>query len=289
MASETNRGGASARPHLTQRAPRGAGRGIRLTASERQSASTPTGAGEPVFVGVDLAWSTRARSGLAVVDESGALVESASLQSDEDIDQWLDRRDWAPVVAAVDAPLVVTNVSGMRACERLVSRDFGAFGASCHTSNRGRSLFDPPRGATLAERHGWDLDPERVGVVDRPVCIEVYPHPAMVTLFGLDRVIPYKGKSGRSVAFRKAAFGDLISHLSRLEVLRLESAPRWAALCAAVEGATRQVDLDRAEDEIDAIFCAHLAWLWHHHRDAMHVYGDRDTGCIVTPPPPGRR
>ena len=47
--------------------------------------------------------------------------------------------------------------------------------------------------------------------------------------------------------------------------------------------ASRQVDLDRIEDEIDAIFCAHLAWLWHHDRDSMQVFGDRATGSIVTP------
>jgi predicted RNase H-like nuclease len=37
------------------------------------------------------------------------------------------------------------------------------------------------------------MDPARPGTVERPACIEVYPHPAMVALFGLDRVIPYKG------------------------------------------------------------------------------------------------
>lgn len=250
-----------------------------------QPASTLTGAGQPVFVGIDLAWSDQARTGLAVVDQSGALLDSTSQRSDEDIDQWLDRSDWAPVVAAIDAPLVVANMSGMRPCERMVSRQFGAFGASCHTSNLSRSWFDPPRGATLAQRHGWDLDPERAGDVDHPVCIEVYPHPAMVTLFGLDRVIPYKGKSGRSVEFRQAAFRELINHMNGLDALHLELSPRWAALCAAVDRATRQVDLDRIEDEIDAIFCAHLAWLWHHHRDALHVYGDLDNGYIITPPP----
>ena len=111
----------------------------------------------------------------------------------------------------------------------------------------------------------------------------------MVTLFGLDRVIPYKGKSGRSVPARLAAFRDLVRHLEGIEVLALRASDRWGELRAAVEGATRQVDLERVEDEIDAIFCAHLAWLWHHDRDAMAVYGDLGTGYIVTPPPPARR
>ncbi len=241
-----------------------------------------------VFVGVDLAWSTRARTGLAAVDGAGALVDSASLRTDDDIDRWLGRGEWAPVVVGVDAPLIVVNESGQRPCERMVSQHFGAFGASCHTANRGRSWFDPPRGATLAGRHGWDMDPARPGTVERPACIEVYPHPAMVALFGLDRVIPYKGKSGRSVEFRRAAFADLVRHLEAREPLALVSSARWAGIRAAVDQAARQVDLDRLEDEIDAIFCAHLAWLWHHEGDSMTVYGDLATGYIVTPPPPPR-
>jgi predicted RNase H-like nuclease len=104
-----------------------------------------------------------------------------------------------------------------------------------------------------------------------------------VALFELDRVIPYKGKSGRSVDFRRAAFGDLIRRMETLEPLGLASSARWSHLRSAAEQATRQVDLDRIEDEIDAILCAHLAWLWHHDRESMTVHGDLDTGYIVTP------
>jgi Holliday junction resolvase RusA-like endonuclease len=43
------------------------------------------------------------------------------------------------------------------------------------------------------------------------------------------------------------------------------------------------------EDELDAIVCAHLAWLWHHRRSSLEVYGDVDVGYIVAPPPPRHR
>ena len=235
------------------------------------------------FVGIDLAWGIRARTGLAVVDSTGSLIDSASVRSDEDIDEWLGRTALAPVVVAIDAPLVVANEAGQRPCERMVSVKFGRFGASCHTSNLGRPWFNPPRGATLADRHGWDMDAARLGSEQRPVAIEVYPHPAMVALFALDRVIPYKGKAGRSVDFRRSAFRDLIGHMNELRPLELGASDRWGFLGSAVDHASRQVDLDRIEDEIDAIFCAHLAWLWHHDRDSMQVLGDRATGSIVTP------
>jgi predicted RNase H-like nuclease len=238
---------------------------------------------DPAFVGIDLAWGARARTGLAVVDPTGSLIDSASVRSDEEIDEWLDRAARTPVVVAIDAPLVVTNATGQRSCERMVSQQFGRFGASCHTSNLGRSWFNPPRGATLADRHGWGIDATRVGTEQHPVALEVYPHPAMVALFALDRVIAYKGKAGRSVGSRRSAFRDLIGHMDTLRPLNLGASDRWGVLNAAVDLASRQVDLDRIEDEIDAIFCAHLAWLWHHDRDSMQVFGDRATGSIVTP------
>ena len=238
---------------------------------------------DPAFVGIDLAWGVRARTGLAIVDSTDSLIDFASVRSDEDIDEWLDRAARTPVVVAIDAPLVVTNATGQRPCERMVSKQFGRFGASCHTSNLGRPWFDPPRGAALADRQGWDMDAVGVSSEQRPVAIEVYPHPAMVALFALDGVIPYKGKAGRSVDFRRSAFRDLIGHMNELRPLELGTSDRWGVLGSAVDLASRQVDLDRIEDEIDAIFCAHLAWLWHHDRDAMQVFGDRATGSIVTP------
>jgi acyl-coenzyme A thioesterase PaaI-like protein len=111
----------------------------------------------------------------------------------------------------------------------------------------------------------------------------------MVSLFGLERVIPYKGKAGRGVDLRRDAFRALLDHMERIEPLGLASSDRWQDLRRHVEGADRQVHLDRIEDEVDAIFCAHLAWLWWRDRDAMRVYGDLGSGFIVTPPPPSRR
>lgn len=239
-------------------------------------------------MGLDLAWGRRGRTGGAVVDDSGALLDSATLGSDDDIVAWLDRASGAPVTIAVDAPLVVTTAAGQRPCERDVSRAFGRFGASCHSANLGMPHMNPPRAAVLASRMGWNVDPGHVGRPAQPGCIEVYPHPAMVSLFGLARVLPYKAGRGRPVDARRCAFTTLMDHMAGLSVLALDSSPRWAELRAVVESAERQVDLERVEDEIDAIFCAHLAWLWHRAPGALRVYGDSATGFIVAPPPPPR-
>ncbi|WP_346622557.1 hypothetical protein [Blastococcus montanus] len=53
--------------------------------------------------------------------------------------------------------------------------------------------------------------------------------------------------------------------------------------------APRPGDLNRVEDELDAIVCAHLAWLWHHRPSTLHVYGDGEVGYSIAPPPPQHR
>jgi predicted RNase H-like nuclease len=238
------------------------------------------------FVGIDLAWKAKARSGLAVVDGSGRLLESGIAVTDDEIVAWIERH--APVaVVAVDAPLVVPNQTGQRVGEREIAKAYGRYGASPYPSNRSNPLFEPPRAETLAERMGWSVDPRvSTGSADGRSstvvtnCIEVYPHPALVGLFALpERILYKKGPD------RKPGFELLMRCLASVPELRLEESPRWAELTAIV-ASPRPGELTRIEDELDAILCAHLAWLWHHRPGALQVYGSLAEGYIVAPPPP---
>jgi predicted RNase H-like nuclease len=240
-----------------------------------------------VFAGIDLAWGQRARTGLAVVDATGRLVASASVVTDVEITDFLEPYAAQLATVAVDAPLIVTNPTGQRPCEREITAVFGRYGAGTHPANTSNPLFDRPRGATLAARLGWTIDPAHVGRPGDPVCLEVYPHPAMVGLFGLPYTIPYKGKRGRDLASLKAAYEVLLDGMERhFPELDLRSSQRWTALRAAVAGAQRKAELERIEDEVDAIVCAYLAWLWSNRPGALQVYGDVTSGYIVAPPPP---
>ena len=110
-------------------------------------------------LGIDLAWGERGRTGLAVLDADGRLVSSASAVTDADIDAFLAPHLGADLVAAIDAPLVLPNATGSRPCERELGAVYRAYDAGAHPANRSRPYLDPPRGAVLAERHGWALDP----------------------------------------------------------------------------------------------------------------------------------
>jgi predicted RNase H-like nuclease len=241
------------------------------------------------YLGVDLAWGQRARTGLAVLDEAGRLLESASVRTDEEIAQFVHRHITETLVAAIDAPLVVQNQTGRRPCEALVGELFARFGAGAYPANRGNPSFYPePRGARLAAELGWEVNPAVLPGIGRRVCIEVYPHPAMVSLFPLDYVIPYKLKRGRELPALKEAYGRLLDHIEGTceAVLRLADSARWKCLRTIAAAAARKSELDAVEDEIDAIFCAYLAWLWATDPQRMVVLGDYATGYIVTPTPP---
>ncbi len=69
------------------------------------------------YFGVDLAWGQRNRTGLAVLEAGGRLVDSSTARADAEITEFVRRHATTNVVAAVDAPLVVPNATGSRSCE----------------------------------------------------------------------------------------------------------------------------------------------------------------------------
>lgn len=240
-----------------------------------------------IFAGIDLAWGQRARTGVAVVTAEGALLASTSVHTDAEVRDFLAAYAAALATVAIDAPLIVTNPTGQRPCEHEIGAVFGRYGAGAYPANTSSTHFNPPRAATLAAAFGWNTDPAHPGVPGAPSCIEVYPHPAMVGLFSLPHTLPYKGKTGRDLASLRAAYEVLLDSMERhLPELALPTSERWAQLRTIAADPQRKADLERIEDEIDAIVCAHLAWLWSNRRDALRVYGDVRSGYIVAPPPP---
>jgi hypothetical protein len=237
--------------------------------------------------GIDLAWGTRARTGVALTDDHGTLVRSASVTTDSEIAEFLAGS--RPAAIAIDAPIIVRNQTGMRACERDLSRDFRQFHAGTHPTNMGRPSMQPqPRAMHLATEHGWATDGSSATSADCPVALEVYPHSSMVGLFGLDRVIAYKGKRRRTLESRAEQFERLfdLMELHCDDPLRLTESDRWHELRHSAREATTQSRLNLIEDEVDAIFCAYVAWVFITTPAALLTYGTAEGGAIVTFPPP---
>ncbi|MFC0626390.1 DUF429 domain-containing protein [Kribbella deserti] len=236
------------------------------------------------FVGVDLAWGLKGITGLAVADESGRLLAATERRTDDEILEWL--RPWTdgPCLVAMDAPLVVRNATGNRPCESLVTKYFGKYNAGCHSSSLALPHFaDGGRAYRLALELGLRVDSlERV----ERQAVEVYPHPAIVALFGLPKILQYKDKPGRDASYCRSELLRLLDFLEGLPLLDVSRCADWDRIRTAVSLATRKVELARVEDSIDAIVCAYIAHYAHHQPDAVRPMGDAETGYILTPVTP---
>lgn len=191
-------------------------------------------------------------------------------------------------VVAVDASLIVANEAGQRPCERAIGASFGRCGASCHSTNRCRPHFDSGERlvrSLAAQRFEHGLPLSRVKRQHGHWVLEVYPHPAMLRLFGLQRILKYK--KGR-LDERRAGLERLQGHLQRLVTAGrgLKSSERLEALLRVKPAERRGQGLKELEDLLDAVLCAFLAWhTWRWGEEQNEVFGDLATGYIVVPGP----
>lgn len=246
---------------------------------------------QTTFVGVDLAWAIeRKTSAVAVLqgDLSGAELATVSgpVCGPLAVVQAIVGPSAENCVVAIDAPLVVRNESGQRTCERMVSQRFGYAHAGCHTTNLRRpNAATGPALVVALQRYGFRHDLDLTAAAQRAGrwLFEVYPHPAMVQIWRLDRIISYK-KGG--IDRKRAGLYVLREHLLRL------AQPTHGLRQSALLNEILTVDLQDLrgqrlkdyEDTLDAIFCAYLAWYcWRWGAERNEMFGTLDDGYIVVP------
>ena len=229
-----------------------------------------------VCLGIDLGWISQP-TGLAAVDDDGDRPRLQTLDrraTHQDVLAWIDEQAGnGPAMLAIDAPLVIPNPSGIRDCERLVNAEFRRYHAGCHPAHQGRPFYPGMARfvGALQQRgfqHAAQVTPRRPA----RLMIEVHPHAASVSLFGLDRIIKYK----------KGTLAERVRELSRFRELlgSLLGCPLPAI-------PARGRELKAVEDQLDASLAAYVGWLWWRRGDAAaRCYGDAAGGYIVIP---GRR
>lgn len=248
------------------------------------------------FIGVDLAWrSDRNHTGIIVTrggtDGARLVASSNGIKSLSAATAFIQQYTTADTVIALDAPLVIRNQTGQRPCETLIGKRFGKYGASAHSTNLSR-YRDAGSIAfvQLLEEQGFIHDPNPATAKRRNGrwLFEVYPHPAQVVLFQLDRIIKYKkGK----VAVKRCGLVQLQHHLVSLQRSepRLNSSAELEALLNRDIAALNGRELKWYEDVLDALFCSYLAlhfWYWGEER--AEIIGSLDTGYIINPRWPTR-
>lgn len=235
--------------------------------------------GTPVFLGIDLGWYGKP-SGLAsigIVEGRLRLLGLDRIAGQDQILAWVAREVGdGDAIAAVDAPLVIANETGIRRAESELNRDFRRYDAGCHAANLGRPF------ATKVLAFSEGLAGMRFGLgaamearAEGRFQIEVHPHAASVNLFDLPRIVKYK----RGLRAARA------KELGRLRGLMME---RLAGLTPGFEvklpGIPRVGNLKPVEDRIDAVMCAYIAaYWWYWGRGRNRVYGDNESGFVVVP------
>ena len=205
---------------------------------------------------------------------------------------FLDAQLPVPCLIAIDAPLSVPNLTGSRPAEAELAAVFARFQAGAHPANRtllGRYNGGVLRGewlrVALAERGVVD-DPHHLADPQARAMLEVYPHAAMVALFGLKRTLKYKQK-GQGREALDAAWAEYHRHLASPGASR--AAADWAddaagrrSVCPQGPGAQNH------EDEADAVMCAYVALYAHRFPERCEVFGSVAGGYILTPTLPQR-
>lgn len=179
---------------------------------------------------------------------------------------------------AIDAPLIINNLSGQRQCESALSKDYASKKASCHAANLGLypDAFSVKFADILLQNGHEHISGEKWQ-------IECYPHPALIEIFSLEERMLYKKGS---VADKKAGQVLLSEHLKKLAsspVLKL-NIPSELSVYLEVEHISRLKGkaLKSNEDALDAIICLYIATL-HGMSAKGKLYGEAANGYIWVP------
>lgn len=115
-----------------------------------------------IFLGVDLAWREAKPgkpanpSGLVALDTSGQILDAHLKTGLDEIAAWISSFDQPDILCFIDAPLVVSNSSGMRECEREVGQRYGRWKVSANSTNTASQNRGVSRSAKLSRTTGGD-------------------------------------------------------------------------------------------------------------------------------------
>lgn len=237
-------------------------------------------------LGIDAAWTNRQPSGVALLRggdgnwEAIAVAPSyesfIALADGEPVDWAARPRGSAPDPAAlvgaarvmagcevrlvaIDMPIAKGAFSGRRAADDEVSSRFGGRGCAAHSPTAARP---GPLGARLSTDLadlGLPLATSSSEAAEGPCSVEVYPHPALLSLLGESYRVRYKVSRstrywpGSSVSDR---IGLLVAEFGRIHHALSQRLGPLPVAWPIVNQFSTLAELKRHEDALDALVCA---------------------------------
>jgi predicted RNase H-like nuclease len=265
----------------------------------------------PTILGIDAAWTVRQPSGVALVayrdEEWRCLAVAPSYEtflglargvpvdweqprfsgSAPDAESLLqaarDLADATVDVVTVDMPVATTPITDRRLADDAISRAFGGRGCSVHTPSISRpgTLGEALTAGFLAA--GYPVATALTPPGLRPNLVEVYPHPALLTLLNRPYRVPYKVSRARrywperTPAQRVAEILEVFQAIDDALTEKLGS----TGLCLPPETQIRSLaQLKRYEDALDALVCAWVGTCYV--EGSVEAFGD-ETAAIFCP------
>jgi predicted RNase H-like nuclease len=176
------------------------------------------------ILGIDAAWTAKEPSGVALLE--GSPGEWRCVTVTPSYDSFLALTEGTPIdwtvkakgaipeasqlitaaerllggvnvaVVTVDMPLATIPTTGRRAADSAVSRVYGSRGAAVHSPSAERPGIISDQLSKDFAAVGFALATSTTPVGTPNRLVEVYPHPALITLTGADYRLPYKVRTG---------------------------------------------------------------------------------------------
>jgi len=240
------------------------------------------------LMGIDLAWRSNDNgSGIAIGTLLGNRLKVEQIHNAviglDSVIQTIRSVDGLTGLA-IDAPLIIKNRTGSRPCERELSSVYGSRWASCHSSNLG--LYPNALSVQLSK----SLEASDFQHLGDPATVkwqlEIYPHPAIIEIFELEKRLAYKKGPANE---RRGGQAQLARHIKSLEnhsTLTLQIDQHVHGIfdesrIMKLRGQARKNN----EDGLDSVFCLYIAGLYAIGAP-MRCFGNRESGYIVVPKGP---
>ncbi|HEX9736150.1 MAG TPA: DUF429 domain-containing protein [Thermoanaerobaculia bacterium] len=162
-------------------------------------------------------------------------------------------------IVTLDMPVATQRFSSRRVADDAISAEFGSRWCSTHTPNTARPGLLGARLSSAIFASGYELATTATAVAETKRLIEVYPHPAMLSLLQRPRRIPYKvGKSRKY--WPQLMIRDRIAALLReFEAIHRALGQVFGPLSLDLplpDDVPYLTRLKRYEDALDALVCA---------------------------------
>lgn len=218
------------------------------------------------YLGIDLAWTSHHKTGICVInDEKQIEYLDAGVYDDAFLVSWIKNNQ--PCIVSIDAPLVVKNEIGGRACDSLLMKTkINGHYLKLYATSRSYMLrsFKEIRGEKILSF----LSDFKLG----SNIIETFPTGIYLSLFPKLYLNKYKLSS-------KLDLETLIKNSSNL-VSAIKGMGFTVGDLKIEEVKTKKA-YKTIEDQLDALLCAIHSYHFHHKR--VHIYTCDDNGMISLP------